>query len=396
MNFLRKLLGGPDQDSSRTQSSRRSSHVTPAKSKGLAAPIRESPPTPPAQEALPEPTEPTEPIEEETAAPIAEAVDLAASAPIEAEEAVRPARPEVEPEDPPRESETMPRRKPEAAKTPAPRRVMPPAPKPILTRQRQPLTYGLASDVGLMRNNNEDACFGMQWHSITVDNRPDFGLFAVADGMGGHLDGERAAGVAVQTLASEMLDKIYVPLLRNFDAGNSPTVLEALVSASEKANQAVIKRVPGGGTTLSAIAVIGNLAYLVHVGDSRAYLIHDNKIEQLTTDHTLVQRLIEMKELTPAEAENYPQKNVLYRAIGQNEELKMERLVRTLPPSGLVLICTDGLWDMIEDDTIKQVALLAASPQEACDSLVKAANDRGGADNISAIVFQAPGGGSSN
>lgn len=391
MNFLRKILGGPDQASGRSQSSRRSSHVTPAKSKGLAAPIREGPPTLPA---------PEEPPEEETAAPVAETVDLAAAAPLEVEEAVTPATPEVETEDPPPDSKTLLQHEPVVEKAPAPaetpRRVMPPAPKPILTRQRQALTYGIASDVGLMRNNNEDACFGMQWHSITVDNRPDFGLFAVADGMGGHLDGERAAGIAVQTLASEMLDKIYVPLLRNFDAGDSPTVLEALVSASEKANQAVIKRVPGGGTTLSAIAVIGNLAYLVHVGDSRAYLIHDNKIEQLTTDHTLVQRLIEMKELTPDEAENYPQKNVLYRAIGQNEELKMERLVRTLPPSGLVLICTDGLWDMIEDDTIKQVALLAASPQEACDSLVKAANDRGGADNISAIVFQAPGGGSSD
>lgn len=213
--------------------------------------------------------------------------------------------------------------------------------------------------------------------------------------MGGHLDGERAAGIAVRTLASEMLDKIYVPLLRNFNAGDSPTVLEALISASEKANHAVIKGVPGGGTTLSAIAVIGNLAYLAHVGDSRAYLIHDNKIQQLTTDHTLVQRLLEMKELTPEEAENYPQKNVLYRAIGQNEELKMERMVRALPPSGRVLICTDGLWDMVEDDTIKQVALQASSPQEACDNLVKLANDRGGADNISAIVFQVPGGGSS-
>ncbi len=330
----------------------------------------------------------------------AEDLDLAPGQPLQAEEEAERAPSEAQPIEPQTLPKAMPEPEPVVEDAPAPRatpkRAMPPAPKPILTRQRQALSYGIASDVGLMRKNNEDACFGMQWHSITVDNRPDFGFFAVADGMGGHLDGERAAGIAVQTLASEMLDKIYVPLLRNFNAGDSPTVLEALIAASEKANHAVIKRVPGGGTTLSAIAVIGNLAYLVHVGDSRAYLIHDDKIEQLTTDHTLVQRLIEMNELTPEEAENYPQKNVLYRAIGQNEELKMERLVRALPPSGLVLICTDGLWDMIEDDTIKQVALQAASPQEACDSLVKAANDRGGIDNISAIVFQAPGGGASD
>ena len=389
MNLLRRILGGPTQESGRSASSRRSSHVTPARSQAVAPPIREAPSSAPAPEQRPN---------TEAPAPDVASGELRPAEPTDEVEAV--ALPDAEPDEPQAEAEAKADSKLEAAIAPAPqltpKRAISPTPKPILTRQRQALTYGIASDVGLMRNNNEDACFGMQWHSITVDNRPDFGFFAIADGMGGHLDGERAAGIAVQTLASEMLDKIYVPLLRNFSAGDSPTVLEALVSASEKANHAVIKGVPGGGTTLSAIAVIGNLAYLVHVGDSRAYLIHDNKIEQLTTDHTLVQRLVEMKELTPEEAENYPQKNVLYRAIGQNEELKMERLVRTLPPSGLVLICTDGLWDMLEDDMIKQVALLAASPQEACDSLVKAANDRGGIDNISAIVFRAPGGGSSD
>lgn len=265
-----------------------------------------------------------------------------------------------------------------------------PSPQPILTRQRQSMTYGIASDIGIVRDNNEDACFGMQWHSITVDNRPDFGLFIVADGMGGHLDGERASGVAVQTLAAEMLDSIYVPMLKDFKAGSSPTILEALVNASERANQAVMKRVPGGGTTLSAVAIVGNLAYLAHVGDSRAYLVHGDQIEQLTTDHTLVQRLVEMKELTLEEAEYYPQKNVLYRAIGQNEKLKMERLIRTLPPGAQVLLCTDGLWDLVEPDTIREVAVAAGSPQEACDRLVSIANDRGGSDNITVIVLKVP------
>lgn len=378
MNLFRRLIGRPEQDAGSTASSRRSSHVTPARAQGAVVPIRETPP--------PDENEPESRVETAELAPVA-AVDVEKQADLPAPEVQKPA-PEAT-----RRTEQAAEETP--APAPTPKRTMPPSPRPILTRQRQALTYGIASDVGLMRNNNEDACFGMQWQSITIDNRPDFGFFAVADGMGGHLDGERAAGIAVRTLASEMLDKIYVPLLRNFNAGDSPTVLEALVSASEQANRAVIKGVPGGGTTLSAVAIIGNLAYLVHVGDSRAYLIHDNKIEQLTTDHTLVQRLLEMKELTLEEAENYPQKNVLYRAIGQNEELKMERMVRALPPSGRVLICTDGLWDMIEDDTIKQVALQASSPQEACDNLIKLANDRGGADNISAIVFQVPGGGSS-
>ena len=266
-----------------------------------------------------------------------------------------------------------------------------PEPAPILRRQNQALTYGIASDIGMMRDNNEDACFGMGWHAITVDDRPDFGFFVIADGMGGHLDGERASGIAVQTVAAEMLENLYLPMLRDFNAGNNPTVMEALVTATEKANLAVIKQVPGGGTTLSAVAIVGNLAYLVHVGDSRAYLIRDKTIDQLTTDHTLVQRLIEMNELTPQEAEYYPQKNVLYRAIGQNEQLKLERLIRPLPPAAHVLICTDGLWDMVSDETLCHVTSDSKTPQEACDRLIKLANERGGVDNISVIVLRVPG-----
>ena len=225
---------------------------------------------------------------------------------------------------------------------------------------------------------------------MTVENRPDFGFFVVADGMGGHLDGERAAGIAVQTLASEMLQSVYMPLLRNFRAAEKTTILEALVAASEKANSAVIDAVPGGGTTLSTVAIVGNLAYLAHVGDSRVYLIHNDEIEQLTTDHTLVQRLVEMKELTPEEAEYYPQKNVLYRAIGQNESLKVERLIRTLPSATQMILCSDGLWDLVNDETMKRVTLESSSPQEACDRLVSLANDRGGTDNISVIILKIP------
>lgn len=386
MDFLRRLFGKSSQDSRRGRANRRAMHVTPSRAQPANMPIREE--APPAAPA----------VETDSEQGIAETSAPAAGARA-GEPALAVGNPEDELEPEPIETETGAERaatteeQPEeetaaAAQVPLQTRI--PAPKPILTRQRQTLTYGIASDVGALRNNNEDACFGMQWHSITVDDRPDFGLFVVADGMGGHLDGERASGVAVQTMAAEMLDRIYVPMLKNFKAGSSPTILEALVNASEKANRAVIKGVPGGGTTLSAVAVVGNLAYLVHVGDSRAYLLHEDKIEQLTTDHTLVQRLVEMNELTLEEAENYPQKNVLYRAIGQNEQLKMERMVRTLPPASKVLICTDGLWDVIEDETIQRVAAEAKSPQEACDRLVRLANDRGGADNITVIVFRVP------
>jgi len=267
----------------------------------------------------------------------------------------------------------------------------PPPQTPARPCQEQTmLTYGIASSTGKVRDHNEDACFAMHWHSITVDRRPDFGFFIIADGMGGHRDGEKAAAIAVQTLASEMLEKIYLPMLRDFHASDGPTILAALVAASEKANLAVIEQVPGGGTTLSTVAIVGNLAYLAHVGDSRAYLINDNEIEQLTTDHTLVQRLVEMKELTPEEAEHYPQKNILYRAMGQNEKLKIECLIRSLPSGARMLICSDGLWDLVDDDALKRVTLESPSPQAACDRLAALANEHGGTDNISVIIFKIP------
>ena len=386
MDFLRRLFGRSTQEAARGSSSRRSSHVTPSRTQRVNMPIREEPPTQPEVESEPEPPihrAPAPEAEKPDSEPASAETIVALEAEEEAAEDRSQPPTDIEPP-PPAEDD---RARQDLSAPPASRIT---SPKPILTRQRQSMTYGIASDVGMVRDNNEDACFGMQWQSITVDDRPDFGLFIVADGMGGHLDGERASGVAVQTLAAEMLDSIYVPMLKDFNAGSSPTILEALVNASERANQAVMKRVPGGGTTLSAVAVVGNLAYLVHVGDSRAYLVHGDKIEQLTTDHTLVQRLVEMKELTLEEAEYYPQKNVLYRAIGQNEQLKMERLIRTLPPGAQMLLCTDGLWDLVEPETIREVTATSVSPQDACDSLLRIANDRGGSDNITVIAFRAP------
>lgn len=368
MNFLRRLLGMSPDHVGRDTTSRRVAHVT--RSRDVPAALIPRAVDTEAQlgddeadlEELPPKQPPLE--DEDRADPKTESV---------AEPQVQPAQMQVNIQRWPRAEPTPPRREP-------PREYKP----------KRALTYGIATDVGKLRDNNEDACFAMQWHTMTVENRPDFGFFVVADGMGGHLDGERAAGIAVQTLASEMLQSVYMPLLRNFRAAEKTTILEALVAASEKANSAVIDAVPGGGTTLSTVAIVGNLAYLVHVGDSRAYLIHNDEIEQLTTDHTLVQRLVEMKELTPEEAEYYPQKNVLYRALGQNESLKMERLIRTLPSAAQMIICSDGLWDLVDNETMKRVTLESPSPQEACDRLVSLANDHGGTDNISVIILKVP------
>ncbi|MCY4464350.1 MAG: protein phosphatase 2C domain-containing protein [Chloroflexi bacterium] len=370
MSFIRRLFGRQRDKAEGDPRLRRASHVTPSRDQPVRPVYAE-----PESDPLPD-----EQTEESNLGP----------APAQTKGANEQPEPESQPQSPEPSTESH-----EPPPRPAPRRIVPEPtlihqPKPKLKRQQQALTYGIASHVGRLRANNEDACFGMQWHSITVDERPDFGFFIVADGMGGHLDGERAAGIAVQTLAAEMLERVYTPMLRNFNTNSSPTILDSLVSAAERANLAVVQQVPGGGTTLSAVAIVGNLAYLAHVGDSRAYLVHGEIIEQLTTDHTLVQRLVQMKELTPEQAAHYPQKNVLYRAIGQNEELKIERMIRTLPSGARIVICTDGLWDLVDDDTICKIAGSFKIPQAACDKLVQLANERGGADNISVIVLKLP------
>lgn len=262
--------------------------------------------------------------------------------------------------------------------------------EPVSHQQNVTLTYGRASDVGMLRDNNQDACFAMQIDSLTIDDRPNFGFFIVADGMGGHHDGEKASALTVETVAAEMLDRIYVPMLREFDDSDRPTIVEALVAAAEKANLTVIKSVPDGGTTLTSVAVVGNLAYLAHVGDSRAYLIHNGEMEQLTRDHSLVQRLIELNQLTPDEAESHPQKNVLYRAVGQSENLEVERLIRPLPPGAQMMLCSDGLWGLVPDDKMLEVIKSTPSPQDACDKLVALANAAGGTDNITVIILKIP------
>jgi len=127
------------------------------------------------------------------------------------------------------------------------------------------------------------------------------------------------------------------------------------------------------------------------VGDSRVYLItKENGVEQITRDHSLVQRLIELDQLTREEANVHPQKNVLYRALGQSDSLEVDALTRRLPPNSKIMLCSDGLWNMLNEDEIGEISLKSTNPQEACDKLVALANTHGGTDNITAIILQIP------
>jgi serine/threonine protein phosphatase PrpC len=289
---------------------------------------------------------------------------------------------ETAPVSPPSTAETT-AQLPDGATRPLP-------PETVISSSNEHLIFGQATDVGMVRTNNQDSVFSFLSTSRSADQRPDFGLFIIADGMGGHHDGEKASAMTAHTVASYITNHVYLPLVNGDNDADRVPITEAMISAVQKANSDVISRVPDGGTTLTAVAVIGDLAYVVHVGDTRVYLITKDGVEQITRDHSLVQRLIELGQLTPDEAAVHPQKNVLYRALGQSDNLEVDALTRRLPPNSKLMLCSDGLWNMISESEITEITLKHSNPQEACDKLVALANTHGGTDNITAIVLQVP------
>jgi PPM family protein phosphatase len=262
------------------------------------------------------------------------------------------------------------------------------SPEKLISRQNEHMAFGQSTDVGLVRPNNQDAVLSLFFTSRSSDERGDFGLFVVADGMGGHQHGEKASAIATRILAAHAMSSIYMPILSGSDSLDRPPITEALSTAVQKANLEVIRHVEEGGTTVTAAAVIGDLAYFAHVGDSRAYLITRDGMEQITRDHSLVQRLIELDQLTKEESTEHPQRNVLYRALGQNESLEVDTLTRRLPPNSRLLLCTDGLWNYVEEREIYEIAMNNPNPQEACDKLVALANTKGGMDNVTAVLLR--------
>jgi serine/threonine protein phosphatase PrpC len=242
------------------------------------------------------------------------------------------------------------------------------------------------------RAGNQDALLTLSGIIESADSPPPFGLFIVADGLGGHTDGERASLVAATSLARHVTNLVYLPMLTEQElSSNQPTIPEVLEEAMQEADRQVKEVVPEGGTTLTAAIIYRNLLYIAHVGDSRAYLINDGNMELITRDHSLARRLQEIGHLTPEEAEAYPQKNVLYRAIGQGDLLEdVDRATRRLLPGSQLLLCSDGLWGVVNDQAILKIIEETTDVQEACDKLIAAANQAGGPDNITAVLVQMP------
>lgn len=260
----------------------------------------------------------------------------------------------------------------------------------LLEEGPEHISFGMAQSVGVERDHNEDAMFVLVGNSAGHEAIPDFGLFVVADGMGGHRSGERASAISVQTVARHLTEGTILKLFQTDSERSDIGLHDLLRHALEDANRSVVSQVPGGGTTLTAAILLGEQMTIGHVGDSRAYFINGDEAEVVTRDHSLVERLRELGQLTPDEAATHPQRNVLYRAIGQGDNLEVDVATHPIPRGGYLLLCSDGLWGEVPEDKIKSVIYQAPHPQQACEELVRAANAAGGPDNITAVLVQFP------
>lgn len=260
--------------------------------------------------------------------------------------------------------------------------------RPVQLKPPQ-LIVGSAQSVGRQRDHNEDALFTLS--SVLSDGTTElnFGIFVVADGMGGHEYGEVASGVAIRAMSGYLLKNLYPPYL-SLDTGSQGDSLQEIMEKGVfEAQQAVLRNAPGGGTTLTAAFVLGEQVTIAHVGDSRSYFLYpDGRIQVVTQDHSLVRRLVELNQITEEQASVHPRRNVLYRALGQTEPFHPDVNTHLLPHPGYMLLCSDGLWGVVPEPEIFRIITKAPSPSVACHELVEAANAAGGPDNITAVLVQ--------
>ena len=260
-----------------------------------------------------------------------------------------------------------------------------------LTADRLGLAVITQTDPGIKRKYkpNEDSLFaakGMRSDSPTPQN---FGLFVIADGMGGHANGQDASRLAIQTI----IDYILPRLAKDTELHDS-SFAQLLVEGVKHANQAVhhhnMEQHGDMGTTVTAALVVGATAHVANVGDSRTYLYRKpTGLTKITQDHSVVASLVEAGIIKPDDIYTHPKRNQIYRSLGEKPAIDVDSFTVQLQPDDKLLLCSDGLWDMVRDPKIEEVIKKAErKPNTMGSALVQAALDGGGEDNVSVIVVQ--------
>ena len=236
------------------------------------------------------------------------------------------------------------------------------------------------TDIGKKRRENQDNSY------VRLDYEKNIALLVVCDGMGGVNGGREASSLAIENFTDFIWDAVG-------EENTGEEIVLILRNAVTAANRAVFARAVsdpaymGMGTTLTAALVIGGTAYVINVGDSRTYKL-DETIRQITDDHSLAGDLYRSGTITREQFDTYPNKNIITRAVGTDPEVYGDIFKLVLEEGEYLLLCSDGLTNMLSDEEILQTVLSAGSEEEACEKLVNDANEEGGRDNITVILFR--------
>lgn len=238
------------------------------------------------------------------------------------------------------------------------------------------MEIGVKTDIGRVRNNNQDAYY------------VNYPLFIIADGMGGHKAGEVASSMAIEIIGNDFENNpIDLPY-------EDELIINRIEDSISKANREIYHNSIededyfGMGTTITLAYITEDKIFVGHVGDSRAYIYRQNALSQITEDHSLVEELIKNGSISKEEAKLHPQRNIITRAVGTSQQIDVDITIIAKEKDDILLLCTDGLTNMIDEDEIQKIIMLHEDIQTVCDKLVKLSNDNGGFDNITVMAIK--------
>ncbi len=257
------------------------------------------------------------------------------------------------------------------------------------------------SDAGNVRRSepNEDSTLVLQVQRVHESQATPIGVFIIADGMGGHDNGQGASRMTINVIADKLVRELLLPPLDTEKSGGltasvTPMEEDALIGvfkgAVEEANNVLVQTNQHDktdmGSTITGFMVVGDTAFIINVGDSRTYMLREDTLYQLTNDHSLVAQLLAGGLIEPDDVYTHPQRSQIFRSLGDKMNVQVDDFKQQLLPGDILLSCSDGLWEMVRNPQITDILKNAHDPQMACTQLIEAANANGGEDNVSAVI----------
>ena len=257
------------------------------------------------------------------------------------------------------------------------------------------------SDAGNVRRSepNEDSTLVLQLQRVHESQATPIGVFIIADGMGGHDNGQGASRMTINVISDKLVRELLLPPLDAEKSGGltasvTPLEEDALIGmfkgAVEEANNVLVQTNQHDktdmGSTITGFMVVGDSAYVINVGDSRTYMLREGTLYQLTNDHSLVAQLLAGGLIEPDDVYTHPQRSQIFRSLGDKMNVQVDDFKQQLLPGDILLSCSDGLWEMVRNPQITDILKNAHDPQTACTQLIEAANANGGEDNVSAVI----------